>query len=150
MRISDCSSDVCSSDLIGSPIIADPRAAGLFPAAAILAAFGALTGIDADRRHRARQPLLHRVAHVGGRQRGERRQVLLVLLDIVREDEPFGQRRALAAEAAHLLDLTDLRRYQPGDRAVAFRLLRAVLEHVGPGPLIAPLAPPPPPPGLHT
>src|SRR3546814_9278338 len=50
---------------IGSPIISDPRAAGLFPAAAILAAFGALTGIDADRRHRARQPLLHRVAHVG-------------------------------------------------------------------------------------
>src|SRR3546814_6899484 len=100
MRISDWSSDVCSSDL----------------SASILAAFGALTGIDADRRHRARQPLLHRVAHVGGRQRGERRQVLLVLLDIVREDEPFGQRRALAAEAAHLLELTDLRRYQAGDR----------------------------------
>jgi len=100
------------------------------PAAHLGTILGPLARDDSEGECGTGQPPLQGVAHVARGERRDRLELLLVSGRIVRIEQAFGQRGALAAEPAHFLKRADLARDDLGRGAGHFVRARAARNEI--------------------
>src|SRR5690606_5885703 len=101
------------------------------PAAHQRAVLGALAGDDRERVGRAPEPALQRALDLLRSERGHLLERLLVVRRIARIEQPLGERRALAVEAADLLERADLLRDDLRRGAAQLVLARTLGDELG-------------------